>query len=81
MTHYTPTEKRLLEALSDGEKHLASDLLKLLNDDMTKKCTLSGHIGSIRKKLPKNEFIVCEFQFFKMYYRHVNLRTRPNPHR
>lgn len=71
--HYTPTEKRLLKALSDGDKHLASSLMPLLNDELTERKTLSAHIGNIRRKLPKGEYIVTEIKFLKIYYRHVIL--------
>ena len=73
---YTPCERRILKALSDGEAHLATELINdCLNDELSVKNTLATHIGNIRKKLPKDEYIVCEVAYRRTYYRHVIIIT------
>lgn len=75
---YTPVERRILKKLSDGQPHLVTDMMFCLNDELGAKSNLSEHIGNIRKKLPPDEYIVCEIKFRKTYYRHVILITARN---
>lgn len=48
---FTPTEQRIIDLLSDGLPHARSELMGLLNDDMTTVKTLGMHIYRIRNKL------------------------------
>lgn len=47
----TPTEQRLYDALADGEGHHKTELMKLLDDDMTTENTLRVHLYKLRLKL------------------------------
>jgi hypothetical protein len=76
---FTPTEKRILALLSDGEAHLAKDMVSCLEDELGERETITRHIASIRNKLPQDQWIVCEVRHRKAYYRHVIiLKSRVN---
>jgi DNA-binding response OmpR family regulator len=47
----TPTERRLYEHLADGEPHHRTELMKLLNDELTTETTLFVHLYKLRLKL------------------------------
>lgn len=68
---YTPTEKRILNLLSDGEAHLIKDMISCLEDELSDSKTVTVHITNIRSKLPRDEWIVCEVKHRKTYYRHI----------
>lgn len=68
---YTPTQKRILEALADGMPHSYAELLKCLNDDLGTLPLLVVHITNLRKKLPKGEEIICQLAGYSRGYRHI----------
>lgn len=51
MPQYTPTERRILDALADGMPHAQTALVSILNDDMTDRNTLHQHLYNLRKKM------------------------------
>ena len=72
--HFTPTETRLLKVLSDGERHLTTELHAQLDDELQSRLNVSVHMHNIRKKLKlKGETVLCEYYFGRRYYRHVRL--------
>lgn len=74
MPHYTPTETKILGALSDGKRHTAKELVAYLYDDMGSPSNVRRHILNIRKKLkPVGQHIVCEYDKGRYYYRQVRL--------
>lgn len=75
MPRYTITEQKIIDALSDGRRHLKSELRELLsNGDLSEDGALQYHISMIRKKLnPIGEDIVCEYNSRRIFYRHIRL--------
>lgn len=72
--NYTPTQRRILAVLEDGQAHKVSELMECLNDDMAERVTLRGHICALRKKLrPIGENIHCELGGTQVYYRRTRL--------
>jgi hypothetical protein len=75
---YTPVEQRIVDALSDGEAHLADGLVCCLHDELGGRLNLRAHVSNIRKKLPPGEYLVCEFRSRQIFYRHVILLSSRN---
>ena len=75
--HFTPTQVRILQVLSDGKKHDKKELRECLGDDLTSDKTLSVHLCFLRKKLQAiGEDITTELTYKKWAYRHVRLLYR-----
>ena len=77
-----PTSKvktRILALLSDGKRHLTSDLKSCLEDELSvgegrAPEAVYTHVRSIRKVLrEKNEDIILEWDNGETYYRHVRI--------
>lgn len=76
-THYTPTEKAILEILSDGKPHAKHDIAKHVDPEMGQ-CNVANHILQLRKKLePLNEDIVCVYRLKKYFYRQIRVLHSP----
>lgn len=72
--HYTPTEKRMLELLSDGKPHTRKEMHGCLWDEHSELTAIQIHISKIRHKLlTKGETIICELSGYRICYRHVRL--------
>lgn len=56
---YTPSERRILEKLSDGNSHSLEELISCLWDDMSRKATVQVHVCSIRKKIMCSRYRIC----------------------
>ena len=73
---FTPTQKRILEALSDGLAHPKAELATYLWDDQGAVSNVQVHISNMRKKLrDRGEYIICELRGYQICYRHVVLLT------
>lgn len=60
LSEFTPTQKRLLEVLSDGMMHSNYELLGCLNDELASIGTVRAHIYYLRTRLrPKGYDIVA----------------------
>lgn len=68
---WTPTELRILKVLSDGKGHPKEELHKCLEDDLAQLHCVAAHICFMRRKLPKDEAILCVAQGHKRFYQHV----------
>lgn len=68
---YTDVESCILSVLSDGEPHPRESLLACLCDSEGTFCAVRRHLSNIRKKLPANERIICQFWRRSLHYRHV----------
>ena len=55
----TPTERRMLDVLMDGEAHLTTELMRCLDDPLTESHIVRIHISTLRKKLPPYLHITC----------------------
>lgn len=47
----TPTEKRIVDLLSDGQAHSQQELVTCLPDELSDKAALGVHLTFLRKKL------------------------------
>ena len=74
---FTPTERKILAVLADGERHLRSDFYGPLDIQVEvtgNDTALSVHVGNMRDKLrPIGKWIVNENYYRQSYYRLVNL--------
>jgi len=77
--HLTPTERRIIARLSDGNYHSVEDMVGCLPDPMSGKKSLSVIVSHLRKKLRTlGEDIVCVYRLPNFYYQHVRLISRPD---
>ena len=71
---FTKTQKRILEVLADGGRHLKAELKNSLPDKEASPKTVAVHICYLRKKLrPIGQDIVCEYYRRRIHYRQVRL--------
>lgn len=69
--HFTPIERKIMVALSDGKSHDNESLLPLIDSQATDH-NLQDHISRIRDKIrPLGLEIVCEFKNRRTQYRFV----------
>lgn len=72
---WTPTQRRMLAVLADGQPHHKSELQACLPDELS---TIYMHVSNIRAKLrPQGQDIICEYRHQTIYYRHVRLLSSP----
>lgn len=64
-----PTERKILELLSDGEPHSKAELRACIEDELAADGALHWWISRVRKALPNGHIIVCEFRNRKIHYR------------
>ncbi len=71
---FTPTQQRLMDCFSDGGLKTKTELILLLNDDMTDAGCLRVHIHNINKKLlPHGQKIAAIALGRGLRYQHVRL--------
>lgn len=71
---YTPTQRRILDLLSDGVAHTKEELVKCLWDELAGPTILNQHISNIRDKLrPQGQDIINIQEQRVSYYRHVRI--------
>lgn len=69
-SNYTPTQRRLLAVLKDGEPHTPQELHSCLVDDLGPVANVQPHITALRKILrARGQEIVCEIVAGSTYYR------------
>lgn len=74
MINFTPTERRILHVLRDGNRHTKAELQACLEDELAGSNMVSIHVRNLRKKLnPLGMHIVCEVYLRVYYYRQVRL--------
>ena len=74
MNEFTPTQRKILQVLSDGLPHPFSELLACLPDDLSEISALRMMLSRIRTKLrPRGEDIICQHLYHSHQYRHVRL--------
>jgi hypothetical protein len=74
--HFSPTQKRIVELLSDGMLHSKEELYGLL---LTANCVnhVQMHISNIRKVLrPVGQDIICTYKGTLTFYRLVRYLNR-----
>jgi len=75
---FTPTERKILAVLADGERHGRAELYGPLDIVEFEGKYDEGHIGThifnIRGKLrPMGKYVITEYHMRRYYYRLVNL--------
>jgi hypothetical protein len=71
---YTPTQRRILDILSDGQPHLRKDVMLAMQDTEASREALAVHIARIRRKLlPIGQTILGTRKDRRFYYIHVRL--------
>jgi DNA-binding transcriptional ArsR family regulator len=72
---YTPTQKRILAILADGNMHLKEELYCCIDDELANKDgTLRFHMSKLRLKLrPQGLDVICQYHYKRYYYRQVRL--------
>jgi hypothetical protein len=74
---FTPTQKAMLDVLSDGKRHTKEELHNCLPDELGPMANIKAHLTAIRKKIqPTGQDIVCEYRYKVFYYRWVRMITR-----
>lgn len=74
---FTPTQQKIIDILSDGQRHTAQELFDCLPDELGYIDNLTQHISNIRNRLkPIGQWIVCETANKRRYYRHVRLLAK-----
>jgi len=76
---FTPTQKRMLKVLSDGQRHTREELHACLDDELSALSAIQAHITYIRKHLEiRGEDIVCVARDRSYHYQHVRLLNSAN---
>lgn len=71
---YTPTQRMLLEVLSDGLPHKRDDLRRLIDPDLCERATLRVHISHLRHHLRLDgQNILCVWHKRVWCYQQVKL--------
>jgi DNA-binding response OmpR family regulator len=75
--HYTPTETKILKALSDGQYHCRYEILGLISNNEEDMELVADHITRMRRKMrPRGEDVICSKNpegRRGIYYRQVRL--------
>lgn len=71
--HFTLTQRRILDVLSDGEPHTRWELRRAAGDELMELNALNQHISRLRHKLPDEKTIVCVLVKRRICYRLVQL--------
>lgn len=67
----TPTQLRIYQLLSDGERHTKPEIHACLDDELSGVSGVRVHIKNLRDKLPPDRIILCECASLTIYYRMV----------
>lgn len=71
---FTPTQRAILDVLSDGRPHTCGDLHSCLDDDLAGPAAVRMHICRLRKRLrARRQDIVSVVEREQLCYQHVKL--------
>lgn len=71
---YTPTQRRILNLLSDGMPHTRKEIHKCLDDELAALSAIKWHIMHLRTALRRHgQDIVCELIGKSINYRQIRL--------
>ena len=73
MPRFTKIEQKIMDVLKDGKRHTKWELRDKCLDSFSDPETLYFHLSNIRKKLPKDETILCVYFAKRHYYQYVRL--------
>lgn len=71
----TPTETRIFDLLSDGERHSRKEVHCQINDELSRYVTFQMHVSNLRRKLPAGYGIVCVIHKRQHWYQLVRFLT------
>ena len=78
--HYTPTEQRIIDLLSDGLPHTRADVIKCLKDHLADFNTLAVHMFNLRRKVrPCGQDILLVYRKGGYHYQYVILLSGKDP--
>lgn len=70
----TPTQKKMLQLLSDGMPHSRAEVHACLPDELGARTNIYPHLSGIRRQLKEiGEAILVEFIRGRLHFRHVRL--------
>lgn len=81
--HLRPTEQRILDLLSDGQRHTREEIKGLLDDELADMVTVRIHVSNLRKKIAaKGENVVVSRQTVdgKVVTRYQLMRVLASPY-
>lgn len=71
---FTPTQKRIMDLLSDGLPHKRSEIIEKCLEDLSQPKAVSRQVGSMRPHLePNGETIIAQLIGRTVHYRWVRL--------
>lgn len=81
MVPLTPTQRRIMDLLSDGKLHTKQELRDTCgNDEYIDKNTVNVYLTNLRKKIrPIGQDVVCEIHNQVAYYRLGDVSNSPVP--
>lgn len=78
MPDFTPTQRRILQVLADGEPHAREELHKCLDDDLAGASAVRKHICLMRKVLrPMGQDVICQLRNRRLFYRQIRHLVPP----
>lgn len=66
-----PTERRVYDLLSDGERHTKWEIARVIDPELPSPPGVRVHICNLRAQLPPQRLIVCEVVNTIVHYRMV----------
>jgi hypothetical protein len=77
---FTPSERKILRLLQDGEAHLRDDILACIGDSQTDRSAVAKHMCLLRAKLIiLGQDISCVLHKGKIAYRQFKLLNGDSP--
>lgn len=75
---FTPTQRAILDVLSDGKPHTPAELRPCLGDDLAGNAAVRMHVCRLRKRLrERGQDIVSVTDRHRFRYQHVKLLPLP----
>ena len=71
--HYTPTHKRMLAVLRDGQPHSREEMHACLWDELSKRSAIQRHLSTLRALLRPRRDIIVQYYKRSLYYRLIRL--------
>lgn len=74
---YSPSQQAMIDIFSDGEPHGKTELLEALAGYVSSPGALRKALCMLRKRLPKDQTILCLLRNRRIFYQHVRLLSPP----
>ena len=77
---WTPTQRRLMDVLGDGEPHTREQLVACLEDSQSEWRNVNPHLVAIRKRLRlERQDVICQVLKRQFLYRLIAFPYRGKP--